>query len=163
MSAQINKKRGYLFENEILTGLRIEGIDAHKIPDAKSMRTMTTIKNPADFIASVGDKIITIEAKTTKLNRLPWANFREHQIQWCLNNPSCAYFVINFNNRKSGPSKINESFLVTAEHLEKWMDEHSTSIPLQIFRDECLELPRKTGSHNPLGTGAFIDFSEVEL
>lgn len=163
MSAQINKKRGYLFENEILTGLRIEGIDAHKIPDAKSMKTMTTIKNPADFIASIGDKIITIEAKTTKLNRLPWLNFREHQIQWCLNNPSCAYFIINFNNRKTGAAKINETFLVSAFHINKWINEYEKSVPLETFRKECIELPRFTAVHNPSSDHAFINFQGVQL
>lgn len=156
-------RNGYIFETEVHKGLELAGYDVWKIPDSKMMGRVINVKAPADFIISKGHGIKTLEAKSTKLARIPWANFREHQIQWCISNPSSAYFVIMFNNRKTGAAKINETFLVSAFHINKWIEEYDKSVPLDTFRKECIELPRFTAAHNPTADHAFINFQGVEL
>lgn len=156
-------RNGYLFEKEVQNGLEIEGIQVWKVPDSKAVGRVINVKAPADFIFSTGNKIYTIEAKQTKLPRIPWSNFREHQITWCLDNPDCALFIINFNNRRRGKDAVNECFMVNGHVMSYFIDEFDKSVPLQAFRDHAVTLDRKTGSHNPLGTGAFIDFEGVEL
>ena len=156
----INSKRGYLFEAELMEGMLLAGLNAHKIPDAKTLHTMTHIKSVADFIVGLGTKIITIEAKTTKLSRLPWANFRQHQIDWCLENPGSAYFVVNFNNRDKGKDLVNRTFLVSSQDILFWSQAHKVSIPLSQFEEDCIELTRFTGKHNEENGKAFIKFTD---
>lgn len=157
MSAQQNKKRGYEFENEVIRGLHLQlGDDlAYKIPDSKTFGHLMTWKVPADFIISQNGKICTIEAKTTKLARIPFANFKQHQIEWVKSNPFTAYFVVNFRNKAS---KINKTFLVTATEFTKFEENFKASVPMEEF---SVELERKTQKHHPTGAGAFINFEGV--
>ena len=154
-------RRGYVFEQEVERGLQLAGLESWKIPDSKAMGRISPLKTPADFILSNGKKIMTIEAKQTKLASIPWSNFREHQVGWVLANPSVAYFVINFNNRRVGNNKVNETFLVDAHTLSGWMKVYSKSVPIDEFRRACKVLKRKTNKDNPLGTGAYIDFGGI--
>ena len=157
MSVQQNKKRGYEFENEIIRGLKLSlGNDrVYKIPDVKTFGHLMTWRVPADIIASVRSKIITIEAKQTKLERIPFANFKQHQIDWVKANPNCAFFVINFNNR----AKINKTFVVEANEFIELEQQYKASIPMSAFTHE---VERKTARWNPNGDGAFIDFGDFK-
>lgn len=147
----LSTRRGYTFEKEVHNGLDlIPGAMVFKIPDAKSLGQIISIKAPADFIVSVGGIIITVEAKQTKLKRIPWSNFRQHQIDWVLSTPN-ACFVINFNDRK----KINRTFIVHAAELKALMEEFPNSVPMDSFQHE---LERQTAKHHPTGLGAFIKF-----
>lgn len=157
MSVQQNKKRGYEFENEIIRGLKmaLSGDLVYKIPDVKTFGHLMTWKVPADIIASIGGKIITIEAKQTKLSRIPFANFKQHQIDWAKANPHSAYFVINFNNRKD----INKTFFVSSTEWRYLELEYKRSIPMEAF---SFELERKTARFHPTKEGAFISFDGID-
>jgi penicillin-binding protein-related factor A (putative recombinase) len=158
MGGQINKRRGYAFEGEIKRGLDlIDGCTVYKVPDAKTMHTITALKSPADFVFTYNEHMFTIEAKTTKLKRLPWANFRDHQIDWVLSCPATAWFVINFHDRH----KINETFLLDAPTLIELKKRYPTSVPIDKFRELCPKLERKTARFHPTESGPFINFESV--
>jgi len=158
MSAQQNKKKGYEFENEVIRGLHLQlGEDlAYKIPDSKTFGHLMTWKVPADFIISQNGKICTIEAKTTKLHRIPFANFKQHQIDWVKANPNSSYFVVNFRNKVK---KVNRTFVLTATEWSKFELEYKASVPMDAFSNE---VERKTKSYHPTGDGAFINFGDIK-
>jgi penicillin-binding protein-related factor A (putative recombinase) len=144
-------RRGRDFEAEVHHGLQraLGEAAVYKIPDAHTMGMLTVLKSPADFIVSVGAQIFTIEAKQTKIVKgLPLANIREHQIDWATRNPTCAYFVVNFNNRqKTKAAKINRTFLFNGAALQMMIIEShgENSIRLALFEEYAQELPRITG------------------
>jgi hypothetical protein len=167
---QINKKRGYILETDIMRGLElIPSILPYKIPDAKTMGVMTRCKVPADFVISVrGRGLYTIEAKTTKcenritgIPEIKWANFKEHQLQWSLHSPSSALFIINFNNRKKGHGKVDRTFILTGFDMAKLIAGHKSVVPITSIAALGVEVYRKTAKHHPDGTSAFIDFEGV--
>jgi hypothetical protein len=153
-------RNGYLFEREVERGLELTpDLLIWKIPDGKSLGRVVPMKVPADFIISKNGRIYTIEAKQTKKERIPWTNFRLHQIEWVLQNPESAYFVVNFNNRKD----INETYLVDAINLRIFQKRYPKSIPRSAFKDYCTELPRLTARFHPSNDGPFIDFGQWRL
>jgi len=158
MSAKQNKKRGYEFEHEVQLGLQLQlgDFNVYKIPDSYLLKMQTGLSVPADFIISQDGKICTIEAKTTKLHRIPFANFKQHQIDWVKENPNSAYFVVNFRNKKA---KINKTFLVTSIEWSKFEKDFKASVPMDAFSHE---LERKTKRFHPTEAGAYIDFNEVK-
>ncbi len=159
----VHTRRGYQFEAEVHEGLKLAGLDVWKIPDSKAVGRVIPIRTPADFIYSNGKNIYTVEAKQTKLGRIPWSNFRDHQIEWCLANPDFAYFIINFNNRRLGVDKINETFIVTAADIILFQVRWPKSVPLQEFRDNCKQLYRLTPKYHPRNKCAYIDCEGVDL
>lgn len=162
-SPQLGKKRGYCFEAEVLRGLKLlEGSVPYKLIDANTMGVQTRIKCPADFVVGMRNRVITIEAKTTKLPRLPWTNCKPHQIEFALHSPSSAYFIINFNNRKTGPMKVNRTFLIDGYGIAKLISRWDKSVPLEGVAEYATELERKTAKHHPEELGAFICFEGVE-
>lgn len=152
----IHTRRGYQFEKEVHNGLDlIPQAMVFKIPDAKATRMITPVKVPADFMISLGHEIYTFEAKQTKLHRIPWSNFRQHQIDWVLH-CSKAYFVINFNNRHD----INRTFLLNGEILQTLINNWDKSVPISAFEEWAIELERKTAKYHPTGLGPFIEISK---
>lgn len=162
-TAQQGKKRGYQFEAEVLRGLKlIGGCLSYKLIDANTMGIQTRVKCPADFIISKNNTIFTLEAKTTKLARIPWTNFKPHQLEYCLHSPSKAYMIINFNNRKTGDEKINRTFLVDGYGMAKLVTKWDASVPLEGVAEVATELERKTARFHPTEEGAFVDFGGVK-
>lgn len=158
MSAQQNKKRGYEFENEVIRGLElVKDLIVYKIPDAKTFGHLMTWSVPADIMFGYGGEIFTIECKQTKLARIPWANFKEHQILWG-EAVTKGYFIINFNDRE----KTNRTFLIPGAALSALKRITNASVPIDLLASVSTELERKTKRFHPDKKGAFIDFSTVK-
>lgn len=160
-STSQNRRRGYDVEKEVSNGFDIAGLTYFKVPDGHTLRMQTTLKAPADFMLTCYGQILTVEVKTTKSARFPWPNIKQHQLDWVLANPSSAFLLVNFNNRKRGSAALNESFVVGAKTLKKWRNEYVYSIPLTTFREEALPVQRHTASQNPLRNEAYIDASWI--
>ena len=147
----MSKRQGYTFEAEVQAGLELaKPAMWFKIPDGKSMGIRTPLKVPADFIYTF-DSMCSIEAKHTKLQRMPWRNFKVHQVEWVLNNPRSAYFIVGFTHKRS-----KRVFLLFADQLYTFLDQFDTSIPMAAFEETCIELTRLTGRHNPERPHAFV-------
>jgi len=153
----VHTRRGYVFEKEVHEGLDlIKGMMVFKVPDSKSMRQITPVKAPSDFIFANIYGMYTIEAKQTKLARIPWSNFRQHQIDWVLHTPG-AYFVINFNNRND----VNRVFFLTGNDMKYLIGNFEKSVPMEEMAKVGVELERKTARFNTSGGGAFVDFGKL--
>jgi len=152
-------RAGYVFETEVERGFDlIKNLQVYKVPDGKSLGRIIPMKVPCDFIVSKDGEIATFEAKQTKLPRIPWRNFKDHQLQWVIQNPDVAFFIVNFNNRKD----VNRTFVIDGHAIRKAIAEFPNSVPMQYFADNGLEVERKTAKHHPEKKGAFIDLSYLE-
>lgn len=157
-SAKKNKKKGYDFEAEVGRGLDLgPQVINYKIPDSYLLRMATNLSVPSDFLFSLQGTLMTIEAKTTSQTRFPWRNISDHQVEWVLANPNCAFVVINLKKGR----EYNETYFVTAAHIKAWKSEYRASVPLDVIKTQCIELERFTESHHPEKEGAFISFKGV--
>ena len=157
----LSTRNGYVFESEVADGLEVAGLHFFKIPDSKAVGRVIPIKVPADFMYTFKGVIYTLEAKQTKMKRMPWRNFREHQIEWVLANPHTAAFIINCNNRRFGADKINKTYIVTAADIKRLQLKYAHSVPIGEFAT-CVELNRMTKRHHPKKKGAFIEYKHLK-
>jgi penicillin-binding protein-related factor A (putative recombinase) len=134
----------------------------YKVPDAKTMGVMMSTRVPTDIMLSKDGLMYTIECKSTKMNRFPIANLKEHQIEWSKSCPR-ALFLVYFNNRQKGDRKVERTFLFDYEALLSMTMDNSVSIPIPAFEQHAIELQRKTAKHHPNKEGAFIDFKRKSL
>jgi penicillin-binding protein-related factor A (putative recombinase) len=148
-------RNGYIFESEVERGLALAGFDFYKIPDGKSLGRVIPMKVPCDFLLSWQKKLLTLEAKQTSLKRIPWRNFKTHQLEWVLKNPESAFFVIDFKEGRD-----HTIYIMTAACLELAMDLFDSSVPKDFFEHNAVLLERKTGKHNSLNTGAFVEMEK---
>jgi penicillin-binding protein-related factor A (putative recombinase) len=150
-------RNGYIFESEVERGLLLAGFDFYKIPDGKSLGRVIPMKVPCDFMLSWDKRILALEAKQTSLKRIPWRNFKTHQLEWVLKNPESAFFIIDFKEARE-----HTVYIMDAKCLNLAIELFDNSVPKDFFEHEAVKVERMTGKHNTLKNGAFISMEKFK-
>lgn len=156
-SAQRNKKRGYNFEGECHRGMTMAHVVHEKLADPKTAGVMIPHKVPADFIFvhPITGRLNLLECKTTIIKtRLDKRNIAEHQIEWARLLGDDYYFAVDFIDGRN-----HTVYVLKGGVMAMLYDMNDASIPRESFEMFGLKCPRFTASHNPNGTGAFIELN----
>lgn len=158
-----HRQLGYKFEHEFEEGLNLAGferdVDYFKIPDARTMSKLTTIRSPCDFIVFDENNTYLVELKQTSSKRLPFRNIAPHQYE-ALKRAKIGYFIIDFKYM----TKKHKILAVPGKLMLELRQRGEFSITFEelLQYPEVIELERKTAQYNPNSNEAFIDISNMK-
>lgn len=103
-------------------------------------------KSTVDFIGVYDGRGIAFDAKSTSVEtRFDLSNVGDHQFRFLKNwkeNGGISFILVEF-------TKLNETYILPFEHLEKWWNEADRggrkSIPYEFFVNECELVKSKNG------------------
>ena len=159
-----HKQLGYKFEHEFDEGLQLAGFerdrDFFKIPDARAMSRLTTIRSPCDFVVFAHDGDYFFELKQTSSKRLPFRNIKPHQIE-AMARAKRGYFIIDFKYT----SRQHKVLAVPGKLMQKLAEKKMASINMNDLAamDGVIELFRCTRKNHPTNFDAFIDVSNLQI
>ncbi|MBE6138409.1 MAG: Holliday junction resolvase RecU [Firmicutes bacterium] len=146
----INYTNEYYLQNDIAviykkpTPITIVNVDYHSRKDAVITKAYFKTPSTTDYNGIYKSRYIDFEAKETKsLTSFPIANIHRHQIKHLnkvYNHGGIAFLIIRF-------SKLEETFLITYDTLQKYLDSYNKkSISLAYIKENGYPLSTK---YNP--------------
>ncbi len=157
-----HRQLGYKFEQEFEEGLKIAGfqrdIDYFKVPDARTMSRLTTVRSPCDYIVFDENWTYLVELKQTSSRRFPFRNIAPHQLE-AMKRAKIGYFIIDF---KLGKQK-HVVIAVPGKTMWKLKQRGDFSIKYEelLQLDDTIQLDRFTAQKNPNNDEAFIDITNM--